>query len=126
MNKEHQSIKTGVLVRVLLYSKFSFWEVYRQIYGRKFSFTAAPVKRELQPYIRQYTSPNENFEYGYPHSNALLNFSLVLECCKSYKAACRPRKCTISDKISQDILSHFRCYPMSGQVTKSSALKIIL
>ena len=25
-------------------------------------------------YIRRYTSPNENFEYGYPHSNALLTF----------------------------------------------------
>ena len=23
-------------------------------------------------YIRQYTSTNEHFEYGYPHSNALL------------------------------------------------------
>ena len=34
------------------------------------------VKRDLQTYIRRYTSPNENFEYGYPHSNALLTFSL--------------------------------------------------
>ena len=24
--------------------------------------------------IHRYTSPNENFEYGYPHSNALLTF----------------------------------------------------
>ena len=34
------------------------------------------VKRDFPPYIRRYTSPNENFEYGYPHSNAPLNFSL--------------------------------------------------
>ena len=36
------------------------------------------VKRDFRTYIRRYTctSPNENFEYGYPHSNALLNFSL--------------------------------------------------
>ena len=34
------------------------------------------VKRDFQTYIRRYTSPNENFEYGYPHSNALLTFSL--------------------------------------------------
>ena len=34
------------------------------------------VKRNFRTYIRRYTSPNENFEYGYPHSNALLNFSL--------------------------------------------------
>ena len=40
-------------------------------YGRKFSFT---VKRDFRTYIRRYTSPNENFEYGYPHSNALSTF----------------------------------------------------
>ena len=34
------------------------------------------VKRDFQMYIRRYTSPNENFEYGYPHSNAILTFSL--------------------------------------------------
>ena len=27
-------------------------------------------------YIRRYTSPYENFESGYPHSNALLTFSI--------------------------------------------------
>ena len=32
------------------------------------------VKREFRTYIRRYTSPNEKFEYGYPHSNALLQF----------------------------------------------------
>ena len=31
------------------------------------------VKRDFRTYI---TSPNENYEYGYPHSNAQLNFSL--------------------------------------------------
>ena len=34
------------------------------------------VKRYFRTYIRRYTSPNENFEYGYPYSNALLTFSL--------------------------------------------------
>ena len=34
------------------------------------------VKRDFRMYIRRYTSPNENFEYGYPHSNALLTFIL--------------------------------------------------
>ena len=29
------------------------------------------VKRNFRPYNRWYTSPNEYFEYGYPHSNAL-------------------------------------------------------
>ena len=27
------------------------------------------VKRDFRMYIRRYTSPNENFEYGYRHSN---------------------------------------------------------
>ena len=33
------------------------------------------VKHDFRPYIRRYTSPNENFEYGYPHSNVLFNFN---------------------------------------------------
>ena len=31
------------------------------------------VERNLRPYNRWYISQNENFEYGYPHSNALFN-----------------------------------------------------
>ena len=57
--------------------KFSFGEVYRPIYCRKFSLRrriSGAVKHDFRTYIRWYTSPNENFEYGYPHSNALLNF----------------------------------------------------
>ena len=34
------------------------------------------VKRDFRTYIRRYTSPNEKFEYGYPNSNALLQFRL--------------------------------------------------
>ena len=34
------------------------------------------VKRDFRTYIRRNTSPDQNFEYGYPHSNALLTFSL--------------------------------------------------
>ena len=30
-------------------------------------------KRNFRTYNRWYTYPNENFEYGYPHSNALFN-----------------------------------------------------
>ena len=29
------------------------------------------VKHNFRPYDRRYNSQNENFEYGYPHSNAL-------------------------------------------------------
>ena len=34
------------------------------------------VKRDFRTYIRRYTSPNENFEYVYPHSNAHLQYRL--------------------------------------------------
>ena len=54
------------------------------------------VKRDFRTYIRRYTSPNENFEYGYPHTNALLQFELKLERCKPYKAV---RHSTICDLI---------------------------
>ena len=37
------------------------------------------IKRDFRTYIPQYTSQNENFEYGYPHSNAHLQFRLKLE-----------------------------------------------
>ena len=50
------------------------------------------LKRDFRKYIRRYSSPNENFEYGYPHSNALLSFRLELGRCKSHKAACHPKK----------------------------------
>ena len=34
------------------------------------------LKCDFQTYIRRYTSPNEKFEYGYSHSNAILQFCL--------------------------------------------------
>ena len=73
------------------------------------------VKRDFRTYIRRYTSPNENFEYGYPHSNALLTFSLqkdsenVLFCAYTssghqlHKTACQ--------------LHIFTCQPMKSDVT---------
>ena len=55
------------------------------------------VKRDFRTYIRRYTSLNENFEYGYPHSNALLQFLLTeFKRCKPHKAARHP---TIYDVI---------------------------
>ena len=54
--------------------KFSFGEVYRRTYSWKFSLrrrASGVVKHDFRTYIRRYTSPNKNVEYGYPHSNAL-------------------------------------------------------
>ena len=35
------------------------------------------VKRNFRPYNRRHTSPNEHFEYSYPHSNALFKHLFV-------------------------------------------------
>ena len=57
------------------------------------------VKRYFRTYIRRYTSPNETFEYGYPHSNAFLHFRLKLERCKPHKAARNPTKCDVINDV---------------------------
>ena len=43
--------------------------------------TSEVLKCDIWRYIRRYTSTSENFEYGYPHSNALLQSRLKLERC---------------------------------------------
>ena len=48
------------------------------------------VKRDFRTYIIQYTSPNENFEYGYPHSNALLTLFLQKDGEMYFVASIRP------------------------------------
>ena len=35
-------------------------------------YASGAIKGNFRPDILRYTSPNENFEYVYPHSNALL------------------------------------------------------
>ena len=64
--------------------------------------TCGAVKRDFRTYIR-YTSPNVSFEYGYPHSNALLQFCLKLECCKLHNAGRHPPKC--------DVINHIKLFP---------------
>ena len=58
-----------------------------------------PVKRDFPTYIRRYTYPNENFENGYPYSNALLQFHLKLERCKPHNAACHPTRCDVINDV---------------------------
>ena len=72
-----------------LYSKFSFGEVYRRnVYQR----ASASIKHDFRPYIRQYTSPIENFEYcnSYPHSNVILQYGLKLEPCGALQSRREP------------------------------------
>ena len=57
------------------------------------------VKCDLRAYIQSYTSPNKNFEYGYPHSNALLQSWFKLVHCKLHKAAHHPMKCDVINEV---------------------------
>ena len=57
------------------------------------------LKRDFQTYMRQFTSPNENFEYGYPHSNAHLHSHLKLEHCKPHQAAHHQTKYEVINNI---------------------------
>ena len=73
------------------------------------------VKRDFRTYIRRYTSPNENFEYGYPHSNALSTFSLQkdsenVRCCTYTSSGCQLHKTVCQLHI-------FTCQPMKSNVT---------
>ena len=73
------------------------------------------VKRDFQTYIRRYTSPNENFEYGYPHSNVLLTFSIQKDsenvfCCAYTSCGCQLHKTACQLHI-------FTCQPMKSDVT---------
>ena len=73
------------------------------------------LKRDFRKYIRQYTSLNENFEYGYPHSNALLTFFLQKDsenvlCCFYTSSGCQLHKTACQLHI-------FTCQPMKSDVT---------
>ena len=76
------------------------------------------VKRDLRTYIRQYTSPNENLEYGYPHSNALLQFPLKLKRCKQHFIQRYVMWCDVGYTVA-----NFWHYPIRPRVTKASALE---
>ena len=72
------------------------------------------VKRDFRTYVRRYTSPNENFEYGYPHSNALLTFSLQkdnedVHCCALMHSVCQLHETACQLHI-------FTCQPMKTHV----------
>ena len=43
--------------------------------------------------------PQIKTEFGYPHSNSLLQSPLKFERCKQHKAACHPTKCDVINDI---------------------------
>ena len=71
---------------------------------------------------------NENFEYGYRHSNALLQFPLKLEHCKLHKATCHPTKCGVINDVKLFRRIYCRKYLMLSKQTsryKSKCIRII-
>ena len=92
--------------------------------------TSGGVKPNFWPYIRRYTSRNEYFEYGYPHSNAFLQFRLKLEHCKPQEAAHHRTICDLINDVklfpTVYTVANFWHYPIRHQITKSSALEWIL
>ena len=77
------------------------------------------VTHDFLPYMGRYTSPNKNFEHGYPHSNALLQICHKLERCKLHKASHHPMKCDIKLLTS----NYFQQYISGHGVAKSGALE---
>ena len=77
-------------------------------------------------YLGRYTSQNENFEYGYPHSNALLQFELKLECCKSYKAARHRTKCDViyDVKLFRTVYLRIHCCKFLTLSNRTSRYKL--
>ena len=81
------------------------------------------VKRDFRTYIRRYTSPSENFEFGYPHSNALLQSRLKWERynrIKPYKGVRHPAKCNVINdvKLFPTVYRKFGRYPIRRYKSK--------
>ena len=85
------------------------------------------ISERISDDIPPKTSQKENFEYGYPHSNALLLFRLK----SVHKVARRQTKCDVIHdvKLFPTVYRRIYChkfltvYPIRRRVTKSSALE---
>ena len=91
------------------------------------------VKRDFRPSIRQYTSPNENFECGYPHTNDPLQFYLNYVCSRPHKSAIHILECDIINdgKLFLTVYHRIYCYKiltLSNQTShyKSKCIRIML
>ena len=91
-----------------LYSKFSF---RIKFYGD----ARAELKNMISDHISKFIPPqNENFEYGYPHSNALLQFHLKLGSCKPHKAVHHPTKCDVINDVNYQTIFDSRKFLTSS------------
>ena len=76
---------------------------------------------------------NENFEYGYPHSNALLQFRLKIERCKPRNTARHPTKYDVINEVKLFPAVYRRLYcrkflTLSNQKSryKSKCIRIVV
>ena len=67
-----------------------------------------------------YISPNEKFEYGYPHSNALQQSRLKLERYKPHKATINPAKCGIINDVKLFRTVYYRKYSICHKFLTSN------
>ena len=109
---------------------FHLWRYI--VFGR---CASGPVKHYFRTYIQWYTSTNEIFEYGYSHSNALLQSLLILEHCTQQIAACHPTQCEVINdvKLFPTVHVYHRIYcctflTLSNQTShyKSKCIRIII
>ena len=63
------------------------------------------IKRVFRPYIRWYTTQNENFEYGYPHFNANLQFLSKIGAFNLHKTVCHSTKLAIINEVKPGCVS---------------------
>ena len=65
-----------------------------------------PISDDISPQMKK-------LQYGYPHSNALMQPHLELERCKPHKPACHPTKCDVIN----DVKLFLTVYPIKHHVT---------
>ena len=111
----------------IIYSKFSFGVLYRWIHDPKFCFTVTHWQSHKMYIPTVYTmisSPYENFEYGYTHSNLLFNihklntytFCTKHQLCQRHKKLLTNHKGWVSDGVTEytvnnsDVQSGIRLY----------------
>ena len=94
------------------------------------------VKNQPKQNIQQYMSPNENFEYGYPHSNALRtaliqrknlffisNWSIT-SCIKLRNVTLIMMSNYLGQYIAGYCVTNFLCYPIRCRVTLACPLEL--
>ena len=76
MLNTHKATNMGITVFIVSLGRYIVGYTVRNLVLR--ARKSGAIKHDFRLYIRRYTSQNEHFEYGYPHSNAFLQFHIKL------------------------------------------------